>query len=90
MIKVKIRTYCFHCGKQLKQNEIYTSKSGIAKNIHTECKRERQRIAHYLKKEKLSQLMEDPVIKQRMLQIDENIKEANYDEVESKFKEIGR
>ncbi len=73
MIKVKIKTYCFHCGKELKQEEIYTSASGIRKNIHKECKKERQRLTHYFKKQKLMEIMSDPIIKNRIKEIDESL-----------------
>lgn len=74
-----IKTYCFHCGKDLKED---FRRGNTSANIHKECFAERKKIQYHLRKERWKKIMEDPEIRKKIRKIDEQI----IDKIKRRFK----
>lgn len=64
--------YCYHCGKKLKRN-LREDVMSYAGNIHKSCNRERRRILHSLKQERLNMMMKNPRMRRLINKIDKKI-----------------
>lgn len=59
-----IKTYCYHCGKEL------TTEAHPLYNVHLRCYSERKQLFKSLRSVIWKKLMEDPVIRKKILEID--------------------